>query len=410
MTDTLEQRAEHWLQFLSLRIALPVLAAVVFLIAWNRGVALLYGLVALLVGALVVARIAPHFNLRGVTARRDNPAAAHEGDVVAVELEVRASGWRARYMLEVGDSLPFADAEQQTPMVFVDRLKGAVTLRHEVRCDLRGEHELGPLQVATSYPLGIHRVQRTIPDSAGRILVYPQPFPIHALPLIGASQSPIMGMQAASVSGGNDRFFGVREYRHGDNPRHIHWAATARRGELIVKEYEFVQNTQVVIVLDLRRDAQYGEGKHSTLEYAVKIAASVARFALAGNHGVGLLGFGAHPVEVPLGRGSGHYQTILETLARVRADGNTPYLTALHEAAGRLPGGGILFLFEHDPWQRTAERQQMFSHHIRPLRVRFDGASFEREPGKQSKRPAGQAGGTTYFVRNGDDLARVFAA
>lgn len=410
MADTLEQRVEYWLQFLSLRVALPVVAGVVFLIAWNRGVALLYGLVALLAGALAVARVAPHFNLRGVTARRENPAAAHEGDVVALELGLRASGWRARYMLEVSDSLPFADAEQQSPMVFVDRLKGAVTLRHEVRCDLRGEHVLGPLSLATSYPLGIHRARRTVPDSSGKILVYPKPFPIHALPLLGASQSPIMGMQAASISGGNDRFFGVREYRHGDNPRHIHWAATARRGELIVKEYEFVQSTELVVVLDLRRDAQYGEGKHSTLEYAVKIAASVARFALAGNHGVGLLGFGARPVEVPVGRGAGHYQTILETLARVRADGNTPYLAALREAAGRLPGGGILFLFEHDGWQPAAERQQMFSHHIRPLRVRFDGPSFERAPGGAGARPPGKMSGTTYFVRNGDDLARVFAA
>lgn len=408
MAETLEQRVEHWLKSLSLRVALPVLAGVVFLIAWNRGVALLYGLVALLVGALAVARVAPHFNLRGVTARRNNPATAHEGDAVALELEVRTGGRGVRYMLEVSDSLPFADAEQQSPMVFVDRLKGSVTLRHEVRCDLRGEHELGPLQLATSYPLGVHLAQRTVQGSTARLLVYPRPFPIHALPLLGASQAPIVGMQAASVAGGNDRFFGVREYRNGDNPRHIHWAATARRGELIVKEYEFVQSTEVLIVLDLRRDAQYGEGKHSTLEYAVKIAASVARFALAVNHRVGLLGFGAQRVEVPAGRGVGHYQTILKTLARVRADGDTPYLSAVREGAGRLSGGGILFLFEHDGWQPAAERQQMFSRHIRPLRVCFDGPSFERAPG--ARRPVGRMSGTTYFVSHGDDLAQVFAA
>lgn len=410
MSKPLEQRVEYWLQCLTLRIALPAAAVVVFLIAWNRGVVLLYGMVALLVGTLFVARLAPRFNLEGVTASRSNPVAAHEGDTITLEMEVRAAGFRPRYMLELVDRLPFAGIEQQSPMVFIDRVQGNAKLSLKVLCDLRGEHELGPLQLCSAYPLGVHRVQRALVSSRGKILVYPKPFIIRSLPLVGASQSPIMGMRAASVARGNDIFFGVREYRHGDSLRHVHWAVTARRGAMTVKEYEYVQSTEVVIVLDLDRGSQYGSGKHSTLEYAVKIAASVARYALANGHMVSLVGRGSRPVEVPAGRGMHHYQSILEVLAKVRADGNTPYREAVEMAAVRLVCGGILFQFEHGAPQKNAgEKQRMFNHHIRPIRVRFDVASFDNPQNGVAPQRKWSMAGNDYFVSNGDDLARVFA-
>ena len=43
---------------------------------------------------------------------------------------------------------------------------------------------------------------------------------------------------ASSRAGSGTELFGVREYRSGDPLRRIHWRSTARRGELIVREYE----------------------------------------------------------------------------------------------------------------------------------------------------------------------------
>lgn len=409
MSKPLEQRVEYWLQYLNLRIALSIAAVAVFLIAWNRGVALLYGLAALLVGTLLIARFAPRFNLAGVAASRSNPDVAHEGDTVTLELEVRTAGFHPRYMLELVDCLPFAGEGRQSPMAFMDRVQGSLKLRVPVLCDLRGEHELGPLQLNSAYPLGIHSVQRTLADSIGKILVYPKPFTIRSLPLAGASQSPNMGLQAARVARGNDSLFGIREYRHGDSLRHVHWAATAKRGEMVVKEYEHLQSTELVIVLDLDRNSQYGSGKHSTLEYAVKIATSVARYALANGHSVGLVGLGAQPAEVPVGRGAHHYQRLLEVLARVQANGDTPYHEAVNVATGRLARGGILFQFEHGTPQKNIQvKRRMFSHHVKPILVRFDVASF-KSPQNSVVPQRKWSTGNDYFVRNGDDLARVFA-
>src|SRR5687768_18359555 len=53
---------------------------------------------------------------------------------------------------------------------------------------------------------------------------------------------------------------GVREYRHGDSRRSIHWRASARRNELVVKEFMRIVATTLTIAVDLGRAANVGTG------------------------------------------------------------------------------------------------------------------------------------------------------
>lgn len=45
-------------------------------------------------------------------------------------------------------------------------------------------------------------------------------------------------------------FLGIREYQHGDRLRHIHWRATARHDELLVREFEAEGRSTVLVALD----------------------------------------------------------------------------------------------------------------------------------------------------------------
>lgn len=411
MNTPVEARFERWLSRLNLGFALPVVAVLLFLIAWNRGITLLYGMFALVVGTLVFGYTSPRFNLRGVTVRRTHPASVNEGEQFTLALELEKTGLRPLYMLEVVDRIPFAGDQGQAPMAFIERMQGRRRVELPTRVWLRGEHRLGPLRVASGYPLGIRRVERTLADSESSILVYPSTFPIHGLALTGSTQSPLTGSRAVTLSGASERFLGVREYRHGDSPRHIHWPSSARTGGLVVKEYEFINTTNLFIVLDLAAAALFGEQQESTLEYAVKIAASVARFALEEGHGVGILGLGDQPHEVQVGHGMGHFQHILELLARVQADGKLSYRAAVHRAVSRMPRGGILLLFDSPPLEpaHEPERYELHQHHIRPLWVRFDTESF-RFPLRRAPRHRAAQATSIYWVRRGDDLSRVFSA
>ena len=104
----------------------------------------------------------------------------------------------------------------------------------------------------------------------------------------------------------------MREYVSGDPLSRIHWVSTARRGRLIVKEFELDPLAEVWVFIDANQGAHsskpYPKGEYdfqefwrkrsqyelppSTEEYAVSIAASLARYYLQRGRAVGLVSAG----------------------------------------------------------------------------------------------------------------------
>ena len=88
-------------------------------------------------------------------------------------------------------------------------------------------------RIGTSDPLGFFRGQRACPDTEVA-LVLPR-----FASLAGRREPRELEASTASPRGGyGNEVFGVREYRAGDSLRRIHWRSSARRGELVVREYE----------------------------------------------------------------------------------------------------------------------------------------------------------------------------
>lgn len=399
-------------RFITLRNALITLTIIVFLVAWNRGVTLLYGMLAMLVATLIISYLAPLFMLRGVTVKQNAPEKLYEGDELRVSLDVSNGNKFSRYMIEVWNHFPGGPEDEQDHMAFVTRLKKNFTTEMKYVCDRRGLHTLGPIKLRSEFPMGVNNAQRVLDDALVTTLVYPCAFTIQSFPYISGDYMPHMGVNAVAMAGGSDVFFGVREYRHGDSPRHIHWPSSARHNELIVKEFEYVTATEVTLLLDLHKDADHGEGKHSTLEYSVKIAASVAKHALDQGHHVRLLGYGKELVHVHASSGELHYQHILEQLARVQADGELAYQQAVHEAMTHVHESGVMVLFDV---QALNSKQQdnyleLENLHVLPVKIEFNSDSFVH-PVQLKKGGASRANGNNpvYRVYRGDDLERLFS-
>jgi uncharacterized protein (DUF58 family) len=133
---------------------------------------------------------------------------------------------------------------------------------------------------------------------------------------------------------------GVRQYQPGDSFNRIAWSATARTGQLMVKEFELDPSADVWLVLD--GDARHHVVAHgvagagdtgqrvvgaildSTEEYAVTITASLARYFLDLNRAVGVVASGGSRVVLPADRGARHLVKVLEMLALFRSDGRAP--------------------------------------------------------------------------------------
>lgn len=84
------------------------------------------------------------------------------------------------------------------------------------------------------------------------------------------------------------RFAGVHSYRPGDNARHVHWRATARTGQLQIKEFDPSDTLSLTIAVDVQTLPRTYEYLADALEYVVMAAASIAIHALDEHYMVGV--------------------------------------------------------------------------------------------------------------------------
>lgn len=406
-------------RLLTRRNALLLLAAIFFLIAWNREINLLYGMFALVSATVIIAVILPRFALYDIEASRTLPEAAFEGEEIEIRVIMANRGRAARFMVEVVDAAPAAPPHEREPLVFAGRIGGGSErgFTYRLTCFKRGLYSVGPLRLRSAYPLGLAWSEREEKLSLAPLIVYPSMFEITSFPLIATGSLVASGMESLARAGGSDDFFGTREYRQGDNLRHIHWPSTARHDRLIVKEFEVRASTETTLLLDLHRDADLGEERESTLEYSVRIAASIAGYALERGHSVQLAGFGQESHLVPPGRERRHMALVLDALARVAGDGDLPYHEAIMQAAQLLRDGStaILFLCGGEKMEDYLFPLGILrAKRVRPVALYFDRASFSGEgafyapEAEPLARELLSLGAPVYFVARGCDLREVF--
>lgn len=148
----------------------------------------------------------------------------------------------------------------------------------------------------------------------------------HALYLIRSRQIE-MGRRNQRQRGMGREFESLRDYREGDDPRDISWAATARRRQLTTRVFHVERSQAVWIVMDAGRllRAQVHDPardfRGTKLDYAVDAALSLAQVASQFGDKVGLLAYGRSIQQsVGLGHGAPHIRALLDALAQVRGE------------------------------------------------------------------------------------------
>lgn len=157
---------------------------------------------------------------------------------------------------------------------------------YPLRAERRGRYLLGPPTVRISDPFGLWEEYRTLP-ARSEVLVVPAVVALAGVPPSTGSRSAAADRSSTGSAGG-DPDVGVRVYRNGDDIRTIHWRASARHDELLVRLQEPVSHGGATVMLDHRAAAHRGEGNDSSLEPAVTLAASIALHLLQDDHQVRL--------------------------------------------------------------------------------------------------------------------------
>lgn len=211
-------------------------------------------------------------------------------------------------------------------------------VEYAIRPHVRGLHPLGPLRIWTRDPFGLTSSGRTT-EGAGAVLVIPRIHPLSTGRALGrgvGSEGTIPHQVA--LHGEDDQ--AIREYREGDDLRRIHWPATARTGDLMVRQEDRPARRRAVILLDNRSGAHQGRGATSSFEWFVTMAASVGAHALDLGYAVHLL---TPDPSVDSGtRNDDHLEAMLDTLARIQPGPDDGLRSVLHGAHGVTGTGGLL--------------------------------------------------------------------
>ena len=227
-------------------------------------------------------------------------------------------------------------------------------VRVEVRPLRRGVLRFTGVTLARTDPVGLFRALRTVPLPQ-TVLILPRRYPLPSIALPGTVKYQEGGVALAASVGQSEEYVALRDYRHGDPLRHIHWRSWARVGRPVVKEFQDEFFVRHALVLDTFTDHQESE----VFEEAVSVAASFACTLPTQESLLDLLFVGPQSYCFTAGRGVAHVDQMLEILASVHPCSDQPFRALEHLVLGHVEvvSGCICVLLHWDEARRSFVRK-----------------------------------------------------
>ena len=296
--------------------------------------------------------------LKRMSIARRTPPRAMAGEPVSVEVEL-TNGKRvlSAWLMTVTDRIQNRRERLGANVVFA-RVppRSRRSAPYQLRLMQRGKYTFGPIQVTTRFPLGL----------VERGLVFAQYDDIIIHPRLGKLSSAwkrehllateLVHRRRLRRGVFDDEFQSIREYRWGDNPRAIHWRTSARRNEVMVREFHQSRDQDLVVLLDLWKPVPTGATERDRVELAVSLAATicVAQMRQSRDCRIALFAAGREFTRWEGYAGPVGIESLLDTLALVESS-STPDIDELaREARARSSPNTSLILISPRPQRSSA--------------------------------------------------------
>ncbi len=404
----------NWLKLAGFAVVILVLAQVN---SWR----LLDKLFLTIIALLAIAALWSWSSLRGLRIEREIGAdRAQVGQEISERIRVENLSRWGKLWVEVRDhsSLPGHNASQVVSLL----PRGAARWHARSICIRRGRYLIGPMTLQGGDPFGLFPTRRLLPQTH-ELLVYPATVDVSSFVL------PVGELPGGSTTKGRTpqitpNAVGVREYLPGDSFNRISWPTTARTGHLMVKEFELDPTADVWMVLDMdgrthvQGTVQGTNPEHddplarlllnSSEEYAVTVAASLARHFLNQNRTVGLMATGQHREIIPTDRGARQLMKILESLAVLRAEGQQPLPELLLAEAGRFGRHSTLIVITASTDETVARALMgLVARGVKVVTIIIEPSTFgANESALMLVSGLAAIAVPTYLIKRGEDIAR----
>ncbi|VAX35808.1 hypothetical protein MNBD_PLANCTO03-1629 [hydrothermal vent metagenome] len=255
---------------------------------------LLFWCLGLAVAGIAVSGLISGAGLMGIRAEREAIPDASAGSPMIIRYRIRNTNWFApAFGLTIAEREPPRRRRVMIPwqrcltrpVAFVACVRPGQTVTAEALplATARGEPEFTDFVIASTFPFGLASKSLRFVQSR-TALVYPQPTPVRASVLETLRAGGERDGAVRSSGGSLGDFYGIREYVPGDPLRSVVWSASARVGELVVKQHARPAPKRLWVRLELP-DPLPDETREST----ISLAAGVLQLAAEQGYAVGLL-------------------------------------------------------------------------------------------------------------------------
>jgi uncharacterized protein (DUF58 family) len=329
------------------------------LAAINSQANLLFGVFGLMIGILLVSYFISLLVVRRLSVKRNLPDHGVIGRPMPVSYEFHND---KRFWPSLSVCLSEIDGVEgftKQPMCYMLHAAPGMTavVPAEFVPKRRGLHDLEHCQLSTSFPFGFIK-RATSLRHKDRVLVLPALADVDRRLLNQCRSAEKTGAMMRPKPGGQDEFYGVKEYRSGESPRWIYWKRSARgSGTLVSKQMTQVSPPRIVLLVDTYLHDR-SVAQHVLIERTIAMAASLASTALAEGLAVGLYAWsagewiGIHPT-----RGKRQREDMLSILARLSLNRTQDTQSLLdHSGSFLKPGTTAVLVTPRDVQVGLADR------------------------------------------------------
>jgi uncharacterized protein (DUF58 family) len=317
------------------------------LAAMNSQANLLFGVFGLMIGVLLISGSISRLVLKRLEVRRVLPDMGVVGRKCAIVYEFIN---RKRFWPSLSVSMGELDGcEGFTKQPFTYMLHAAAKMTARVPTEVipkrRGLHAFDRYQIGTSFPFGF--IKRAVTRHQNdALLVCPPLAQIDARLLKLCQSADKSGAVMRPKRGGLDEFYGLKEFRQGENPRWIYWKRSARTGVLVSREMTQAAPPKLMLLVDTYLPEASLKG-YADVERTIAMAASLADHALDAGMAVGLHVWSGREGWITLlpNRGKRHARDVLAALAQLPRNVSHSPRALMDNSREFLKGGATPVVF-----------------------------------------------------------------
>lgn len=235
------------------------------------------------------------------------------GEPLKVKVNVKRSNSFPLFYLLIEDHLEgrlyYAHQPKHAKALLFPGFKKEFSYEYTINRLPRGEHFFHSFTLKLGDPLGLLEKEKTF-AADGKVIVYPayseliyRPFENQYNQGLTASREQMQRDTSVAVS--------IRDYQPGDRFSWINWKASAKRNEIMTKEFEQRQSNDVFVVMDCVPNKHF--------EPMVSFTASLLRAVLKKGAQAGLLTISKERASFPIRGGEEHLQQLFYHLAKIKA-------------------------------------------------------------------------------------------